>query len=51
MLLIVYITDDTCEIHVPGLVKDDGAGDTIKDQTVISAAATKGKSSVRLAYL
>ena len=41
-LLILFITDDTCEIHVPGPVKTTAASDTIKDQTVISAAATKG---------
>ena len=40
-MLILYITDDTCELHVPCPVKDDGAGGTIKDQTVISAAAIK----------
>ena len=38
MLLILYITDDTCEIYVPGPVKETGAGGTIKDQTIIKVA-------------
>ena len=32
----------TCEKYVSGPVKDNGADGTIKDRTVISAAANKG---------